>query len=139
MLRLIYLALTLASMAMLASPKLVFGMFGWNPPISEGVARMIGFAGIFLFFALFSGPSKFGAGESVEGPTASVDHLLPSVPADIAARLPDRDVLRKVVGLTIEKRKIDAIKTVRLATRMDLKDSKQFVERLQDALRQPLG
>jgi hypothetical protein len=137
--RALYLALTLASMATLASPQHVFEMLGWNPPISHDMARMIAFALMFWFFALFSGPSKFGASDAIAPPPAPVDHLLPSVPAEIAARLPDREVLRQVVALMVEKRKIDAIKTVRLATQMGLKDAKEYVERLQASISHPLG
>jgi hypothetical protein len=134
LLRIVFLVLTLGSIVLLISPGTAFDWLGTAPPVSEGVARMIGFAGMFIFFAMFSGRSRFGEEGTIRQPEAQVDHLLPFVPPDIASLLAEPAVLRRVVALTVERRKIEAVKAVRTAARTDLKDAKELVERIQAAL-----
>jgi len=135
-LRLVYLALTLVSIALLISPETVLDAVETLPPISTGTARMAGFAGMFIFFALLSGQSRFGQDAAAASPKVQVEHLLQLVPPDIATLLKDPEVLRRVVGFAVEGRKIEAIKALRTAARTDLKDAKEMVERIQVAVRQ---
>ena len=134
LLRIVFLVLTLGSIVLLISPGTVFDSLETAPPVSEGMARMIGFAGMFIFFAIFSGRSKFGEGQTTQCPRAQVDHLLLHVPPEIASLFPDPEALRRVVGFTVEGRKIEAIKALRTSAHTDLKDAKGMVERIQAAL-----
>ena len=133
--RTVALAGTMVSMLVCVSPSAVFEAAGVEPMVSDALARGIGFVAMVICFALFSGPSKFGADEAVEQPRAPVDHLLPKVHEETANHFPDLAALATAVGLVAEDRKIDAIKAVRASNQIDLKEAKELVEELQRAIR----
>ncbi|MCP5118298.1 MAG: hypothetical protein GY953_46385 [bacterium] len=137
--RAVALAGTLAMMAVLATPRLVFEAAELELPVPEGVARGVAFVLMVVCFALFSGPSKFGADEVVRQPTAPVDHLLPMVPPETANQFPDLAALSTAVGLVAEGRKIEAIKAIRVSPEIDLKDAKELVEEIQRAVQPSLA
>lgn len=133
--RALALAGTLIGMLTFASPSMVLEAVGAPPIVSDGWARGIGLVTMVICFALFSGPSKFGAGEVIAQPEASVEHLLEQVPKETANRFPDLATLATAIGFVADGRKIAAIKAVRAANGTNLTDAKELVEELQRAIK----
>ena len=133
--RMLALAGTLAAMLVVVSPTWVFEAIGAELTVSDGWARGIGFVAMLVCFALFSGPSNFGSSEVAQQPKAPVGYLLERIPEDTATRFADLTTLSTAVGLVADGRKIAAIKAVRAANDIDLRDAKELVEELQRAIK----
>jgi hypothetical protein len=130
------IAATLGGMAMMASPEAVFSQLGWSPGLSDTMARGVGAVITIVSFAIFSGPSKFGAAEEEPPPQIPVDHLITSLRTyhpELVEQVGEESTLRDVLRHLAARRKIGAIKLLRIATGRDLKDSKELVESIQQA------
>jgi hypothetical protein len=100
------------------------------------MARGLGALITIVSFAIFSGPSKFGAGDAEPPPEIPVDHLIRSLETfhpELVEQVGEDSTLRDILRHLAARRKIDAIKILRTATGRGLKDSKELVEAIRKA------
>ena len=141
MFRVVWLAGTLFGMLIIVAPHRSLAAVGVETEASSTVLRVTGAVLMAVCFWLFSGPSKFGAEDLDPEPDVPVDHLLAGLRGakpELVAKLGEGE-LRTVMRHLATRRKIAAIKAVRVHTGLGLKDAKEFVEEIQAAIQRIPG